>query len=263
MNITSHFAVMVVGVYRLLKQNNAPVDEVRLMLQFLGCRTTAAKNEKVTLFSNSGELSESRDLESLISCLQKYSSWYNYRLMKLVAEQFTGEEGKKLISDYEAHLRKHYVTLIAYQCPEFSLDREAPHSYARLVVKVDWNYFSTNLQDITTFQSSLADILELEPYVFQLRSVEEGCVRFEWSLPAGLEPHVSHIMVVKEECLRQNRVLSLEIMPASETAAIKMVIEKHLHPPKVTQIRDIIRVSCSLNFESLKGEASWDFIPIP
>ena len=232
-NITSRFAVMVLGIYRLLKGNSTPLDEVRLMLQYLGCRTNAGGNENVTLFSCSSELSESKDLEALIACLQKYSSWYNYRLVKLVAEQFSGEEGRKLISDYETDLWRHYVTLIAYQCPDFSLDREVPPGYARLVVKVDWDYLSASLQDITVFQSSLADILELEPYVFQLRTAEEGCVHLEWSMPAGLEPHVSSIMVVKEECLRELRVLSVAVIHASDSSVVNIVIRKHQHTPKV------------------------------
>ena len=218
---------MVVGVYRLLKQNNAPVDEVKLMLQYLGCHP-AVSSEKTTLFSGSNEISESKDLLSLIECLRKYSSWYNYRLMKVVAEQFAGDEGKKLISDYEMELRKYYVTVVAYQCPDFSLDRTVPPGYTSLIVKVDWDYLSTSPQDIATFQASLADILELAPYVFQLRSVEEGCVRLNWSVPAALEPHLSRMMMEKQECLRDVRVLTLEV------ASVKIdVPNTHSTPQKV------------------------------
>lgn len=211
---------MVVGLYRLLKQKNAQVDDVRVMLRFLGCHPGKPPGENIKLFSDSDEISEAKDLQSLIECLRKYSSWYNYHLMKVVAGYFAGDEGKKLISDYEDDLRKHYVTLIAYQCPDFSLDKGIPPGHTKLIVKVDWDYASTNLERITTFQSSLADILELEPYVFQLQSVEEGCVRFDWSIPAALEAHLSKMMVVKEECLRELSVLYLEIASAK-----KIVIE--------------------------------------
>jgi hypothetical protein len=215
-NIITRFALMVVGVYRLLKQKKTPVDEVRIMLQYLGCLTNTAPNgdNSVALFSPSDEISESKDLGRLIECLKKYSSWYNYRLIKEVAENFAGEEGKKLISDYEAELQKHYASLIAYQCPDFGLERKLPPGYTRLIVKVNWEYMSTNLQDIAVFQSNLVEILELEPYVVQLRSVEEGCVRLEYVLPATLEPHVARIMTEREECLRELEVLSLEIMCA-------------------------------------------------
>ena len=233
-SITSRFALMVLGVYRLLKQNHTPVDEVRIMLQFLGCKTSnsSTTNDSITMFSGSDEISESKDVTQLIECLRKYSSWYNYRLMKEVAEQFAGSEGKKLISDYEADLRKHYVSLIAYQCPDFVLEQKVPVGYTQLIVKVDWDYMSTNLQDIVTFQANLAEILELEPYVFQLRSVEEGCVRLEWVMPAALESHVTEIMVEREESLRKLKVLRLEVVPAlSPLAPAKIFIGKH--SPKV------------------------------
>ena len=196
------------------------------MLQFLGCHP-ASSQKNTTLFSGSDEISTSKDLKSLIECLRKYSSWYNYRLMKVVADQFAGEDGKKLISDYEDDLRAHYVKLIAYQCPEFSLEKGMPPGYTRLIVKVDWDYRSTTLQEIATFQANLADILELEPYVFQLRRVDEGCVRFEWSIPAALEPYVSRMMVAKQECLKESRVLSVEITSS------RIEIDKQSLPPNL------------------------------
>lgn len=210
-NITSRFACMVLALYRLLKQKNALVDEVRLMLQYLGCHPGKQSYSSTKLFSEPDGFSESKDLLTLIECLRKYSSWYNYRLMKEVAVQFGGKEGKELISEYEDDLRKHYVDLIAYQCPEFSLAKGLPPGYTRLTVKVDWDYMSTNLQHITVFQSNLADILGLEPYVFQLQSVEEGCVCLSLALPAALESYVTSMMTEKEECLRELKVLSLEI----------------------------------------------------
>ena len=236
LHITSRFAVMVVGVYRLLKKNNVPVDEVTLMLRYLGCHPGKPPSENTKLFSESDEISEAKDLQSLIECLRKYSSWYNYHLMKVVAEEFAGDEGKKLIFDYEDDLRKHYTTLIAYQCPDFSLDKGIPPGYTKLIVKVDWEYATTDLERITTFQSSLANILELEPYVFQLRSVEEGCVRFDWSIPSALEPHLSNMMIEKEDCLRELSVLYLEMASAG-----KVVIEMHAPHKVMISAKHLIR----------------------
>lgn len=210
-NITSRFACMVLALYRLLKQKNALVDEVRVMLQFLGCHSGKQGDSSTKLFSEPDGFSDSKDLLTLIECLRKYSSWYNYRLMKEVAVQFGEEEGRQLISEYEEDLRKYYVHLIAYQCPEFCLDKGLPPGYTRLIVKVDWDYMSTNLQDITAFQSNLADILGLEPFVFQLRSVEEGCVCLNLALPAALESYVTNMMIEREQCLRELKVLYLEI----------------------------------------------------
>ena len=209
------------------------MDEVRIMLQFLGCHTTK-KSDSVTMFSESDEISKSRDLSGLIECLRKYSSWYNYRLMKVVAEQFAGDEGKKLIADYEADLRKHYVGLIAHHCPDFTLEEGIPPGYTRLIVKVNWDYWFTNMQDVATFEASLAEILELQQYVFQLRSVEEGCVRMEWALPAALESHVVDIMGEKKECLKDLNVLSIEILTLPPQTSAWLFIDKHTHSPKVS-----------------------------
>ena len=64
------------------------------------------------------EFTGMKDILGLIQCLRKYSSWYNYRLVKVVAEEFADEVGKQLIANYKDDLRKHYINLVAYQCSE-------------------------------------------------------------------------------------------------------------------------------------------------
>lgn len=242
-NIGKQFAVMVLGIYRQLKESRTPVDEISVMLQYLGCtpttnstRTSTDKDGGTNMFSSSDEICRARDLHRLMECLKQYSSWYNYRLVKQVAEQFTGEEGKKLVAEYETELRKHYINLVAYQCPEFTLDQKIPPGYTKLIVKVEWDYLSTTLQEIEQFQSSLADILGLEPYVFILRSVEEGCVRLEWALPAVVEPHVVRMMAEKENCLRDLKIIKMEILSAEASAEATSVVMKFPSNIKVSII---------------------------
>ena len=209
-NITTCFAMMVLALYRTLKKINAPIDEVRITLMYLGCEPGKSKEESMRLFPSSDEFAEAKDIGSLIECLRSYSSWYNYRLMKIVAEQFADEEGKKLIADYEDNLRKYYVNLIVSQCPKFTLGQGLPPGYTELIVKVNWDYQSSRLQDIVLFQSNLAELLDLEPYVFQLRSIEEGCVLITWAIPTALEQLVANLTAVQREFLETQGVLYLQ-----------------------------------------------------
>ena len=227
-SVTTCFAMMVVELYRMLKKKNAPVDEIRITLMFLGCEPGKPKEENTMLFPSSAAFSEAKDIGGLIECLRSYSSWYNYRLMKIVAEEFAGDEGKKLISDYEDNLRKHYVALIAYQCPKFTLGQGLPPGYTRLVVKVDWDYQSSRLQDIILFQSSLAKLLDLEPYVFQLCSIDEGCVLLTWAIPPGLEDLVANLTTEQLEFLENRGVLYL-----MTDSMIITVAELEMHSPHV------------------------------
>ena len=209
--ITNRFALMVLGVYRLLKQKQVPVDEVQIMLTYLGCTKENSTKEDARLFPMTEEFTSTKDILGLIQCLRKYSSWYNYRLVKVVAEEFADEEGKQLIASYEDDLRRHYVNLVAYQCPDFTFGENLPPGYTRLTIKVDWNHQSTLVHEIDNFQTSLADILELEPYVFLLQSVEEGCVILRWAIPAGLEPHFTNLSTQQKVCLSFHKVIYLEV----------------------------------------------------
>ena len=121
-NITKKFAQLALAVYRLLNRNKVDLEEVRTLVLFMGCCKTSLPGEQnIRMFNNSNDIAEVPNLHLLIQSLRKYSSWFNYRLMKIVAEEFGGEEGKKLISDYEDELRHYFEAVIVYQCPQFSL----------------------------------------------------------------------------------------------------------------------------------------------
>ena len=196
-NITMKFASLVLGVYRLLVHLQVPIDEIRMVLCYFGCFKNVHKSGNVSMFSNSSDIAKAQDLASLIECLHNYSSWFNYGLIKFVATKFGKEEGEKLVADYEEDLTKYYENLIAYACPEFSLNKGLPPGYEHLVVKVDWDYQSTKVQDVALFQASISSILGLEPEVFQLRSIEEGCVRLTWAIPSVV---VRHVLLQAQQC---------------------------------------------------------------
>ena len=174
-NITIRFATLVLGIYRLLSRKQVPVEEIRIAVRYLGCyRNPPERN--AAMFGSSSDITQAKDLAQLIECLHNYSSWFNYRLLKYVAVEFGGDEGRSLIDDYEDDLRIYFENLIIYMCPDFSLTKGIPPGFEQLVIKVDWDYRSCSIQAVTQFQANLSELMGLEPHVFQLKTVEEGCV---------------------------------------------------------------------------------------
>ena len=206
-NITMKFASLVLGVYRLLVRLQVPIEEIRMVLRYFGCFKNMHKSENVPMFNSSSDIAKTQDLASLIECLHNYSSWFNYGLIKFVATKFGEDEGEKLVADYEEELTKYYENLIAYACPEFSLTKGVPPGYEHLVVKVDWDYQSCKVQDVALFQASISSILGLEPEVFQLRSIEEGCVLFTWAIPSVVVQHVLLQAQQSKNALQERAVL--------------------------------------------------------
>ena len=57
-----------------------------------------------------------------------------------------------------------------------------PPAYDQLVVKVDWDHESKT----AIFQAELSSLLNLEPEVFILKSIEEGCILVTWVVPQSI-----------------------------------------------------------------------------
>ena len=188
-DIRLKFAKLVLDVYRILSKLKVAVDEIRLSLLYLGCFRDKS-GAGCPLLDPASDLSRVDTVQSLIACLHQYSSWYNYGLIKFVATEFGGEEGATVIVDYLKSLTSYCERIVACQCPEFSLADGVPPGYDQLVVKVDWDHLTRTAQDIAIFQAELSTLLNLEPEVFILKGVEEGCVLITWVVPQAITGHI-------------------------------------------------------------------------
>lgn len=200
------------------------VEEIRLSLLYLGCfkNKTESKSEQYSVISPASGLSHTKSVQSLIACLHQYSSWYNYGLIKFVATEFGGEEGILIIDNYMKNLTSYCEKIVACQCPEFSLANGLPPGYDQLIVKVDWDHLSQTAQDIAIFQAELSSLLNLEPEVFILRGIEEGCILITWAVPQAI---TIHIVVESMRCQQQLAKLNvLSIIAAGKYIDVKKVL---------------------------------------
>ena len=209
-NIKMKFTKLVLDVYRLLSKKKVPIEEIRLSLLFLGCFKTSGSKASYPVVSPSSELSHAETIQSLIECLHQYSSWYNYGLVKFVAIEFGGEEGYMIIDEYMKNLTAYCEKIIAYQCPEFTLSSGLPSGYDYLVVKIDCDHQSKTAQDIAIFQAELSSLLNLEPEVFILKSVEEGCLLLTWAVPQSITTYIVMEMIKQQKQLAKWHVLSIK-----------------------------------------------------
>ncbi len=232
--IIGRFAKLVLAVYRLLVHLKVDLEEVRMVVLFMGCCRGGTSQEQIRMFNDTCDIAQARSLCSLIQSLRNYSSWFNYRLIKFVAEEFGREDGKKLIGVYEDELKQYFETVIAYQCPQFSLADGIPDGYEQLEVKVAWDYRSCLVQDVVLFQATLSDLLGLEPHVFQLKSLEEGCVLFTWAVPAAVAPHI-----VTEVCRHTKELAQVPVKHVS-------ILRKFIVITAPSPIRIKVRGCCSI-----------------
>jgi hypothetical protein len=224
-DIKIRFTKLVLDVYRLLTKRKVAMEEVRLSLLFLGCFKQSPNNKECSVICPTSELSCVDTIQSLIGCLHEYSSWYNYGLIKFVATEFGGEEGTAIIDGYLGNLTSYCEKIIACQCPEFCLSDGLPPGYDQLVVKVDWDHMSKSVQDIAIFQAELSNLLHLEPEVFILKGVDEGCVKVTWAVPQCITTHIVMETVRQQLLLAKLNVLT--VMAAGKSIDIQKKVRVH------------------------------------
>ena len=218
--IKMKFTKLVLDVYRLLTKKNVAVEEIRLGLLYLGCfKDTVEKSDGP--ISSTSQLSYAETVRSLIACLHKYSSWYNYGMIKFIAEEFGGEDGEIIIADYVKHLTSYCERIIACECPEYSLATGLPSGYDQLIVKVDWDHLTCTTQDIAIFQSELSCLLNLKPEIFILKSVDKGCIKISWGVPQAITTHIIVQTMKQQQQLAKLNVL--HICTAGKFIEIKKV----------------------------------------
>ena len=204
--ITMTFARHVLGIYRVLSRLKVSISEIRVSLRFLGCLRNAPADGNMPLYSASSDIIKAEKLEDLFDCLHNYSSWYNYGLIKFVALEFGGAEGISLIDDYEDELRRYFENLIAYQCPQFTLDGGIPAGYDTLIVKIDRDFATYSAQDMALFQGTISSLLNLDPKVLLLTSIEQGCVRLSFAFPSAIAGYIVEEVLTVKAALRENGV---------------------------------------------------------
>ena len=211
--IIRKYATLVLQVYRLLQKLCAPFEEVRLALITLGCTQTQPGSgpSSSPLFVGSSEIAKARDMLELLTSLHSYSSWFNYDLIKFLAEQFGGHEGVDLIAAYEEELME-FCKKFVYECPQFAA-QAIPDGFTEMEMKVDWEYQNCRAQDVAIFKTTVTDLLHIKPHALRLKSVEEGCVLLTWMVSSSAIPDIA-LQLSKEavmEKLAKKRVQSVNL----------------------------------------------------
>ena len=200
------FTRFVVNVSKLLTSKSVDMETIQLSLQ---CRLGSCKVSDDVI----KKIDAANSIPTLLRMAMPFSSWYNYNLIAFLAEEHGEEKGKKLTADYGKKLNI-YLQRLVYQCPPFSALPSGKFSsdFDELSVKVDWLYEKCTLQDISLFKGKLCKALgHTDPCCFILKSVEEGCVRVTYIIPAKLVPELASKVEQATAELTKEKVISIQL----------------------------------------------------
>ena len=179
--IMRKYSDFVLKVCYLLEHLNASYEYVKMKILHLGCVTHPVLKSATHM----PEISQAKSIKELLTSLHLYSSWFNYEIVKVIAEDFGGNDGSRLVEDYELSLNE-FCHKFIYECPQFMPNSKIPAGFEGFVMKVNKDYYHYTVQDLTIYKTTVVKLTGIEPCHLLLRSVEEGCIKMTWWIPSAL-----------------------------------------------------------------------------
>ena len=188
-------------VKQALINQNKPVEQLRLTLQYISC--LKQKSGKQLVFGQSSPVALSEDIDSLFSNLQQLSSWYNHGLVTHLAtttrehfdDQRTGTTiiGQELADQYAMTLFGYHSNSLSL-LPTVSTGPRCPEEFEELNVHVPKLPDSYTLGDVIQLHESLADVINLKTFVVFFQGISmapEGSQILFWIPKCVASPAIS------------------------------------------------------------------------
>ena len=141
-------------------------------------------------------LSDASSIERVFIIIRRYYSYYNYELLQTITDVHGSPNDKEMMRQYILDFSKYCERV---PCVEFYDDhcQETP-GRTKLGFKLDYNKTLLKLADIKTIERRISKILEIQPSVLFLHSVQDGCTTIIFSVPAFCIETIRRLLASKE-----------------------------------------------------------------
>ena len=196
--IIQKFQTLVDGVFKALKETEAPVDEIIETVFSFGREGLPKPIQSM----HGEELKTIKNVSQVHIFLthHKYISFINYRMLEKIINKHC-EVSKDQLGDYLKHF-KDFCRRNVFEVPASVLRSSSPSSNQLLVVKVnDEMWFGAKrtcntpdcpftMNDIIAIQSKIAEVIELDCGYIRLLDVSKGCIQLSFAILSCQEASV-------------------------------------------------------------------------
>lgn len=215
--ITSAYSTFTVKVADLLAHCS-----VSSVLLWLSCKLSMNAPGCLSI-PRTAPVFQAKSIHEVFKELQSYTSWLDYTLTAALAEELGGEEGKKLVSEYEDKLKPHLEKRVAVFQPDYLT---TPYGFKELQVKLDWEMAKTDYERVIRFRITLSRLLHTQPSCFILKGLREGCVLLTWLVPEHLCPAMVDAAKANFNHLAAQAILAISVMGYTVTVQVGDCLKK-------------------------------------
>ena len=204
--IMTAFASLVNQTRKSIKKK-VPVNEFVLWLKQLEAF------KKVSLHSESApcllaqqmnEISQAGSIEQVFLILSDYWSWYNHYLVEEIIIEYGDEEDQRRLDGF----KEKFSTFAHNRIVEFS---RHPMTFGAavgdrktripLLFKVDRNWDTVHINQLSEIHRNLASIFEVNPHTLYLASIRKGCILMKFLIPSSVAQAVFPLSASRKDAL--------------------------------------------------------------
>ena len=184
-NIVTNFSVLFVKVAELLEELHVEVNFIKMsVLSLEGFRYIIGS--KVLDKEDELEIKKANKISEIFLVIYKYSSFFNYHIIKHIVELHGGERGKSLLEDYLEKFQQ-------FCCRKNIFENIAFTNNSRKTAKVlvfKCREEVTYMEGVVELIRKIEGCLGLNPFTLQLKTIKTGCVELHFLISAAVADHI-------------------------------------------------------------------------
>ena len=165
-----------------LRKRKVPVKELTHHLECLGQLKPTFDDSGEPVFRHQlPELRKSESVDEAMSIVNKYCSFFNYRMLEHIIKKLGTEQDKMKLAKYKEDFAK-YGERHVFECP-LEVGELSEEGQANMFVTLDNAFDNCNVNHLSAFVSNLQKVLNVSNITLRLCRIGPGSLKLIFQLP--------------------------------------------------------------------------------
>ena len=191
-----------------LRRRNIPAKELTRHLECLGQLKPTFDDSGEPVFRHQlPELRKSESIDDAMSVVNKYCSFFNYRMLEHIIKKLGTEHDKLKLDQYKEDFAK-YGERHVFECPP-EVGEISEEEQANMFVTLDDAFDNCNVNHLSAFVSNLQKVLNISDITLRLCHIGPGSLKLIFQLPHFVQQDIFPLSSEQETNLSSLGVVQL------------------------------------------------------
>ena len=191
-----------------LVRRNVSAKTLARHLECLGHLKPTFDDSREPVFRHQlSELKKSESVDDAMSVVNKYCSFFNYRMVELIIQKLGTEQDKEKLVKYKEDFAK-YGERHVFECPS-KVGEIYEEGQANMFVTLDDSFDKCNVNHLSAFVSNLQKILNISDITLRLCRIGPGSLKLIFQIPLSVQQAIFPLSSEQEAELSSLGVVQL------------------------------------------------------